>query len=206
MDAFTDHWVERFSDVYDEEKLSDICWVTGTVNPAVQGLIIDQVVKHASHVVDLGCGPGVHAVFFAKHGMQVTGVDRSATALARGRELASLFAVRVTFVQGEILDVPLPDGSADVVHDSFVYHNVRPEMRARYVVEVARILRPGGIVVMTEFSDRMSPGTGPSRLTADEMLLPWLQEFEVDELRRFRNLPTEKRPDQWHWLAVYRRR
>ncbi|GIG41808.1 hypothetical protein Cph01nite_35700 [Cellulomonas phragmiteti] len=206
MDAFTDHWVERFSDVYDEERLSEICWVTGSVNPAVQGLVIDQVVPRGSRLVDLGCGPGVHAVFFAQHGMDVTAVDRSTAALARGRELAAFYGAEVTFLEGDILDVPVADASADVVHDSFVYHNVRPEVRERYVAEVARVVRPGGLAVLTEFSDRMTPGTGPLRLTSDDMLLPWLEHFEVDELRRFRSLPTEKRPDQWHWLAVYRRR
>jgi len=206
MDAFTDRWVEKFSNVYEEEELADICWVTTSVSPALQGLVIDQTIPRGSRVVDLGCGPGVHSTFLARHGMKVVGVDRSGAALVKARQLAGFYDAEVDFVAGDILDVPLPDGSADVVHDSFVYHNVRPEARARYVSEVARLVRPGGLLVMTEFSDRMSPGTGPIRLTADDMTLPWAESFSVEELRRFKNLPTEKRPDQWHWLGLYRRR
>ncbi|UKJ62323.1 methyltransferase domain-containing protein [Cellulosimicrobium cellulans] len=206
MDAFTDRWVDKFSKVYDEEPLADICWVTTSVSPALQGLVIDQTIPRGSRVVDLGCGPGVHAIFLARHGMDVVGVDRSSGALERARQLAGFYQAEVEFVEGDILDVPLPDATADVVHDSFVYHNVRPEARAQYVAEVARILRPGGLLVMTEFSDRMTPGTGPIRLTGDDMTLPWLEDFTVEELRRFRNLPTEKRPDQWHWLGLYTRR
>lgn len=206
MDAFTDRWVDKFSKVYDEEPLADICWVTTSVSPALQGLVIDQTIPRGSRVVDLGCGPGVHSIFLARHGMDVVGVDRSSGALERARQLADFYQAEVEFVEGDILDVPLPDATADVVHDSFVYHNVRPEARAQYVAEVARILKPGGLLVMTEFSDRMTPGTGPIRLTGDDMTLPWLDDFTVEELRRFRNLPTEKRPDQWHWLGLYTRR
>lgn len=206
MDAFTDRWVTKFANVYGEEKLADICWVTTSVSPALQQLVIDQTIPRGSRVVDLGCGPGVHAIFLARHGMSVVGVDKSPAALEKAREIAGLFSAELDFVEGDILDVPLPDAHADVVHDSFVYHNVRPEARAAYVAEVARILKPGGLLVMTEFSDRMTPGTGPIRLTGDDMVLPWVEHFAVEELRRFRNLPTEKRPDQWHWLGLYRRR
>lgn len=206
MDAFTERWVNRFTDAYEEERLGELSWVTTSVNPAVEQLVIDQVLRRGDAVLDLGCGPGVTAVFLARHGMHVTGLDQSTAALRRARELADFYGEDITLVEGDVLDIPISDASVDVVHDSFVYHNIRPENRQRYAAEVARVLRPGGLVVMTEFSDRMTPGSGPIRLTSDDIVLPWISAFEIEELRRFRNLPTEKRPDQWHWLAVYRRR
>ncbi|MDH6118609.1 class I SAM-dependent methyltransferase [Kitasatospora sp. GAS204B] len=206
MQAFTDRWVNGFSQLYDNDDLAKISWVTTSVSPALQELVINGTLAHGSRVVDLACGPGVHAIFLAKHGLKVTGIDRSTTALAKARELAGFYAADVDFVEGDILDVPLPDGCADVVHDSFVFHNVRPEARAAYLDEAARLLAPGGLMVIVGFSDRMSPGSGPIRLTSDDLLEHALPRFRVEELRRFRNLPTEKRPDQWHWLALLRRR
>jgi len=206
LTAFTNHWEQQFANVYDEEMLRDISWVTTSVSPALQELVISQTIPRGSKVIDLGCGPGVHATFLARHGMEVTGIERSVSALEKARAFASFFHCDVTFLEGDILDVPLPDECADVVHDSFVYHNIRPEARDAYVSEVARLLKPGGLFVMVGFSDRMSPGSGPIRLTADDVVLPWTERFSLEELRRFRNLPTEKRPDQWHWLGVYRRR
>ncbi|MEZ0066890.1 ubiquinone/menaquinone biosynthesis C-methylase UbiE [Streptacidiphilus sp. MAP12-20] len=206
MQAFTDRWEQGFAPLYDSNELSDISWVTTSVSPALQQLVIDGVLPRGAEVVDLACGPGVHATFLARHGLRVTGVDRSATALAKARELARLYHCEVEFVEGDILDVPLPDASRDVVHDSFVYHNVRDEARDAYAREAARLLRPGGLFVLVGFSDRMSPGSGPIRLTSDEIVKPMLPYFEVEELRRFRNLPTEKRPDQWHWFALLKRR
>ena len=92
------------------------------------------------------------------------------------------------------------------MHDSFVYHNVRPEARAAYAAEAARLVVAGGLLVMVGFSDRMSPGSGPIRLASDDIVTPLLPFFRVEELRRFRNLPTEERKDQWHWLGVFSRR
>ncbi|QMU67392.1 HAD-IIIC family phosphatase [Streptacidiphilus sp. P02-A3a] len=206
MQAFTDRWEQGFAPLYDSRELAEISWVTTSVSPALQQLVIDGVIPRGSQVVDLACGPGVHATFLARHGMTVTGVDRSTTALAKARQLADFYDCDITFLEGDILNTPLATGSADVVHDSFVYHNVRPEARAAYFQEAARLLRPGGLFVMVGFSDRMTPGSGPIRLTSDEVVLPALEHFSVEELRRFRNLPTEKRPDQWHWLGLFRRR
>jgi SAM-dependent methyltransferase len=206
MEAFADHWAKRFAPLYDSHGLADISWVTTSVSPALQGLVIDGTLARGARVVDLGCGPGVHAAFLARHGMRVTGVDRSVTALQRARTLAAFYDCEVTFVEGDILDVPLPDGCADVIHDSFVYHNVRPEYRSAYVAQAARLAAPGGLLVLVGFSDRMTPGTGPIRLTSDDVVQPLLPYFSIEELRRFRNLPTDKRPDQWHWLGVFRRR
>ncbi|MGW1615810.1 class I SAM-dependent methyltransferase [Streptomyces sp. NPDC002285] len=181
-------------------------WVTTSVSPQLQRLVIEGTIAPGSSVVDLACGPGVHAIFLARHGMRVTGVDRSAAALDRARTLADLYHSDVTFLEGDILDVPMPDGCADVVHDSFVYHNVRPEARTAYAAEAARLAAPGGLFVMVGFSDRMTAGTGPIRLSSDDVVKPLLPFFEIEELRRFRNLPTLKRPEQWHWLGVFRRR
>lgn len=206
MRAFTDRWEQGFSHLYDSHELADISWVTTSVSPALQQLVIDQTIPRGSEVVDMACGPGVHSVFLARHGMKVTGIDRSLSALERAGQLARFYNCDATFLEGDILAVPLPAACADVVHDSFVYHNVRPEMREAYVRESARLLRPGGLAVLVGFSDRMSPGSGPIRLTSDDVVHPWLTAFSIEELRRFRNLPTEKRPDQWHWLGVFRRR
>lgn len=206
MEAFAEHWARDFKVHYDDRELSGISWVTTAVSPPLAQLVIDAGIPRGARVVDLGCGPGVQAVFLARHGMRVTGVDRSPVALAKARQLAGFYGTEVTFVEGDILAVPLPDDCADVVHDSFVYHNVRPDARAAYAAETARLARPGGLLVMVGFSDRMSSGTGPLRLTSDDILEPLLPYFRVEELRRFRNLPTEKRPDQWHWLGVFTRR
>jgi ubiquinone/menaquinone biosynthesis C-methylase UbiE len=205
--AFNEHWVNGFGNVYTEQPLKELSWFTGTVSPALMQLVIDGVIPRGASVIDVGCGPGVHTAFLAQHGMRVTGVDISPAALAVAGRLLSMYGMTdIDLIEADVQEMPLPDAQADVVHDSFVFHNVRPERRNNYAAEVARVLRPDGLLVLVGFSDRMTPGTGPLRLTSDDLLTSFLPHFTVEELRRFRNLPTEKRPDQWHWLAVFRRR
>jgi ubiquinone/menaquinone biosynthesis C-methylase UbiE len=163
------------------------------------------VIRRGDRVIDLGCGPAVESLFLAVHGMRVVGVDLSRTALGIGRRLQSIYRVRVAWANGDILSVPLADGCADVVNDSFIFHNIRADARPQYANEVYRLLRPGGIFVLRGYSDHMSPGSGPHRLTSREILETFLPRFDCELLRRFRGLPTEKRPEQWHWMALFRR-
>lgn len=206
MEAFTERWRTTFSKLYTERPLAEISWFTGAVSPVLAQLVIDATIQPGQKVVDLGCGAGVQAAFLAKHGMDVTGIDSSPKALEAARGLIELYGADVEFVEADILATTLPDGLADVVNDSFIYHNVQPEARDAYAAEVARILKPGGLFVMVGFSDRMTPGSGPIRLTSDDVLPTFLPHFEVEEFRRFRNLPTLQRPDQWHWFGLFRRR
>lgn len=206
MEAFTDRWADHFSRQYEESPLAKVSWFTGTVSPALSALVVDGTLHAGQHVVDLGCGPGVHAAFLACHGMTVTGIDRSTAVLAFARRYIDLLGLDVTLMPADILATGLPTGQADVVHDSFVYHNVRTEARNAYVAEAARLLKPQGLFVLAGFSDWMTPGSGPIRLSSDDILDAFLPRFRLEELRRFRNLPTAARPDQWHWLGLFRRR
>ncbi|MEV0694511.1 class I SAM-dependent methyltransferase [Streptomyces sp. NPDC050388] len=206
MKAFTDRWIENFSGKYDNETLGEITWVTGAVNPPVAELVVSLTIEPGARVIDLGCGAGVQSVFFAQHGYRVTGVDVSPQALKAARTLSGFYGVDVDWVEADVLETGLPAGEADLVHDSFIFHNIRPEARSAYVAEVARLLKPGGRMAVVGFSDHMVPGSGPIRLTSDDILSAFLPHFAVDELRRFRNFPTAKKPDQWHWFALLTRR
>src|SRR5206468_5375646 len=53
-------------------------------------------------VLDLCCGPGRHSLEFARHGFQVTGVDRTARYLDAARAAATGEGLTVEFVQGDM--------------------------------------------------------------------------------------------------------
>jgi hypothetical protein len=67
------------------------------------------------------------------------------------------------------------------------------------------VLKNGGIFVLRGFSNKMTPGTGPFRLTGNEILQAFMPYFEVENLSLFKNIPTVKRPDQWHWFGIFRK-
>jgi ubiquinone/menaquinone biosynthesis C-methylase UbiE len=72
------------------------------------------------------------------------GVDRSIAALQRAHHLHP--AVR--FVQADVLQLPFPQASFDVVLDRGCLHYLQAADRPRYASEVQRVLRPGGRLLL----------------------------------------------------------
>jgi SAM-dependent methyltransferase len=206
MQAFTDPTQSLVQTVYKEKKPAELSWGFATAGVELCKLVIDGTIPRDSLVVDLGCGQGTESTFLAAHGMRVIGIDFIAEALGMCVQLARHHGVAPAWIRGDILRVPLRPGCADVVNDSFVFHNLRDEVRPVYAREVYRLLRPDGLFVLRAFSDWMEPGSGPRRVGSEEILSTFMPFFRCEHLSRFRNFPTVKRPDQWHWLALWRRK
>jgi ubiquinone/menaquinone biosynthesis C-methylase UbiE len=117
------------------------------------------------HVLDLGCGPGgwVLDVAFSFPEMEVTGVDISKTMIeyanARARS-QQLFNTSFGF-----MDITKPldfaDNSFDLVNARFLFAVLRREAWPSLIAECTRILRPGGILRVTEPID-IGVTTSPS--------------------------------------------
>lgn len=107
-----------------------------------------------ARVLDVGCGTGRNARWFARQGAEVTGLD-----IATGL----LDAVRPTMPAGvrlldtDVLREPLPAGPFDVIHDSGCYHHLAPHRRATYRDRVLRLLAPGGRFGIVAFSAEAMP-------------------------------------------------
>ena len=106
----------------------------------------------AVDVADLGCGEGYLTLEAARWARHVTAVDRSKDVLARGRELAKRRKLKnITWKRGEIERVPIGDDTMDVVLLSQALHHAEHPERA--LAEAARILRPGGRVLVLELRE-----------------------------------------------------
>lgn len=67
------------------------------------------------NVLELGCGPGRNAIFFAENGCKVDAVDQSVEALLWAKERAAEKGVNINFVQNNIFDIVLNEGTYDFV-------------------------------------------------------------------------------------------
>ncbi len=103
-------------------------------------------------VADLGCGEGYLTIETARWAKSVVAVDRSDAVLDRARELARRRRVtNITWKKGDLMKLPLADGSVDVaLLSQTLHHAAKPE---RVVVECARILRPGGRVLVLDLRE-----------------------------------------------------
>lgn len=104
-------------------------------------------------VVDLCTGTGDLALALGNRGARVLGVDFSRPMLEQALRKGRRGGLR--FVLGDALSLPLGDRSVDGVTVAFGVRNFE-DLRAG-LVEMARILKPGGRLVVLEFS-RPRPG------------------------------------------------
>lgn len=134
-------------------------------------------------VLDLGCGPGRHALELARRGYRVTGVDRTATYLEQGRDAAAAERLEIDWVQADMREFRR-DSAFDAainLFTSFGYFD-DPADELRVLENVSASLKPGGRLVLDlmgkEVLARKFQPVAWSRL-ADGRL--WLEERAIKD-------------------------
>lgn len=105
---------------------------------------VDEGLVRPGRAVELGCGNGRNAIFLARRGFSVEGVDYSQIAIDWARERASEAGVNVLLRRQSVFDLELKTGSYDLVYDSGCFHHIPPHRRRSYVELVTNALKPGG--------------------------------------------------------------
>ncbi len=106
--------------------------------------------------LDAACGTGRHTEFLAARGHRVIGVDNSPDMLQRARDRVP----RAEFRQGDLHRLPVPDGHVDVVVCALALSHVG-DLKPVFA-EFARVLRPGGHLVVTDVhQERVALGSVP---------------------------------------------
>lgn len=99
-------------------------------------------------VLDVGCGTGTGIVPYVEAGCTVSGVDVSVTMLEKATaRLGDRAELRLT--DGRTL--PFDGGRFDLVCASMVLHEVPAIAREAFVIEMARVARPNGRMLLIDF-------------------------------------------------------
>ena len=124
--------------------------VAKTIAGAAAEFVVRLPVAAGARVLDIACGTGNTAIPMARRGAMVTGVDIATNLLIQARERAAAEGVEVTFDEGDAEELPYADASFDAVVTMFgAMFAPRHEMVAS---EMARVLRPGGLLAMGNWS------------------------------------------------------
>lgn len=106
-------------------------------------------------VIDVGCGTGTLAMEAARrvgHAGRVVGIDPGTEQIAQARVKAARRSLPVEFQVGVIEQLPFPDQTFDVVFSTLMMHHLPAPLKRQGLIEVARVLKPGGRLVLADFT------------------------------------------------------
>lgn len=180
------HWEA----VYAGKKSSEVSWYQAEPRLSLQ--LIDEVTQGREvSIIDVGGGASCLVDrLLDRPSTDVTVLDLSGAALRETQVRLGDRAGRVTWIEGDILEVELSKAAYDVWHDRAVFHFLTDQGdRRRYVEQVRRAMRVGGHVLVAAFAadgPRKCSGLEVERYSPD-----LLHEQFGDEFRLLRSVSED---------------
>jgi ubiquinone/menaquinone biosynthesis methyltransferase len=135
--------------------------------------------------LDLACGTGDIAFAVADRGADVVGLDVTHRMIEIARTKAQdRSAGHVSFVVGDMMALPFPDASFDLITTGYGIRNV-PQI-ATAIAEIGRVLRPGGLLLSLDFdrpANALKRGIYIAYLNAVGSILGWALHRDPDTYR-----------------------
>lgn len=136
----------------------------GTFRKLRQRVITQACIRPGEQVLDVGCGTGTLTLEAARWvGCEgcVTGIDPGDQQIAHARAKAARRHVDVDFQVGVIERLPFFDQTFDVVLSTLMMHHLPAPLKNQGLAEIARVLKPGGRLIIADFTHKQER-TGPA--------------------------------------------
>jgi ubiquinone/menaquinone biosynthesis methyltransferase len=177
-----------FATIADRYDLITVLLSFGRDKSWKRRLIREAGLRGGERLIDLACGTGDIAFEAARAGASVTGLDITTrmVEIARDKAQPGRTADRAapTFLVGDMMSLPFRAASAEVVTTGYGLRNV-PEL-AVSVDEIARVLKPGGLLLSLDFNRPQSSvirGVYLGYLTIVGSSLGWVLHRDPDTYR-----------------------
>jgi SAM-dependent methyltransferase len=155
--------VSRFDEAY---AVGRPPWDIDGPQPDFERLVDSGAIS--GRVLDVGCGTGEHALFFASRGLDVLGIDASAIAVRRATDKASSRGLLSRFLEADVQELASLGETFDTITDSGCLHALSDAAMQRAVREAHAVLRPGGTYWLLCFNEHAT-GPGPRRITQEDI-------------------------------------
>ena len=171
--------------------------------------------------IDLGCGGGQGALKLAQAGARVLGIDFAPTAIELALANSRAAGQEIDFFVGDCLNMSsLPAETLDLAVDNHTLHClVTKQDRHRFLSEVHRVLRPGGILFSETMSAEGLPdfcelGVDPSTRIDRHHTRYWVTRIELEHelaegrftVLSIRLRPQPEQPNHGDTIATVSRR
>ena len=119
----------------------------------------DLVPMARGRVLEVGIGSGLNLPYYGANVESVTGIDPTPRLLAMAERLAPSVPVRVQLLCGSATDLPVRSASIDTIVMTWTLCSIGDPARA--LLEMRRVLRPGGALLFVEHG--LAPDAGVAR-------------------------------------------
>ena len=109
-------------------------------------------------VLDIGCGTGENAIFFAGLGLEVWGLDAAPLAIEKARKKAVQRGVQLEFITGDAMHLKKLQRRFDTITDCGLFHTFSDEGRRIFAKNLKAVLNKSGTYFMLCFSDKEPAG------------------------------------------------
>ncbi len=104
-------------------------------------------------LLDVGCGEGKDAVFFAKNGYVVSAFDIAEAGIEKAKKLAAAHGVQVNFFTADLKGFRLVN-DFDIIYSSGVLHYIEPELRMELLGNYQEHTSNGGLAALNVFVNK----------------------------------------------------
>jgi len=157
----------KMESIYAKLAPSQIPWNIQDPPEQLVELVQNRTIEPCT-VLDLGCGTGNYAIYLAKLGFRVTGIDISQTAIQLAKDNAQKANVTCEFLVGNVIEEHVfMEKRYEFIYDWEMLHHIYPEDRPKYIRNVHDHLSDEGLYLSVCFNmdDPNFGGKGKYRKT-----------------------------------------
>lgn len=145
---------------------------------------VEKAGEVAGRVLDVGCGLGDNALFFAERGYQVTGIDFSPSVIEQDASKARERGLQAEFVVADATTMEGVKGPFQTVVDSALFHCLDEKAQQSYISALHGICEPGARLHLLCFSDKLPAEIPAYRNDEAHLRATFSERWTISRLQR----------------------